>query len=113
MYARKMSRKTDHRMAMLKNLVKSLIENEKIQTTLPKAKELSVLIDKYISKARTNTLHSRRCVLSFITDEYIVKKLFDKLAPRFADRKGGFTRIIKLGPRRGDAAEMAVIELCS
>ncbi|MDR1240357.1 MAG: 50S ribosomal protein L17 [Oscillospiraceae bacterium] len=110
MYARKIGRKTDHRLALLKNLVMFLIENERITTTLQKAKELSVLADKYISRARVNTLHNKRYVLSFIKNENTVKKLFDKIAPRFAERKGGFTRIIKLGPRRGDAAEMAIIE---
>jgi large subunit ribosomal protein L17 len=109
-YARKIGRKTDHRLALLKNLVMFLIENERITTTLQKAKELSVLADKYISRARVNTLHNKRYVLSFIKNENTVKKLFDKIAPRFAERKGGFTRIIKLGPRRGDAAEMAIIE---
>jgi large subunit ribosomal protein L17 len=98
-------------MAMLKNLVTFLFENGKIKTTLPKAKEVSVLAEKYISKAKVNSLHNRRQVLAFLKKWKVAKKLFDEIAPKFAERHGGYTRIIKLGPRRGDAAEIALIEL--
>ena len=108
---RKFSRPTDQRIAMLKNLTTSLLENGRIETTVAKAKEVRSTAEKMITLGKTNTLHSRRNALTFITKEDVVKKLFDEIAPKYADRNGGYTRIVKIGPRRGDAAEMAVIEL--
>lgn len=108
---RKFSRPTDQRIAMLKNLTTSLLENGRIETTVAKAKEVRSTAEKMITLGKTNTLHSRRNALTFITKEDVVKKLFDEIAPKYADRQGGYTRIVKIGPRRGDAAEMAVIEL--
>lgn len=108
---RKLGRPTDQRIAMLRNLTTSLLENGKIETTVTRAKELRSTADKMITLGKTNTLHSRRQALSYITKEDVVKKLFDEIAPKYADRNGGYTRIVKIGPRRGDAAEMAIIEL--
>lgn len=108
---RKLGRPTDQRIAMLKNLTTSLLENGKIETTVTRAKELRSTADKMITLGKTNTLHSRRQALSYITKEDVVKKLFDEIAPKYADRNGGYTRIVRIGPRRGDAAEMAIIEL--
>ena len=108
---RKLGKATDHRIAMLKNLTTQLLENDKIETTVFKAKEVRSLAEKMITLGKQNTLHTRRQALSFITKEDVVKKLFDEIAPKYADRNGGYTRINKLGPRRGDAAEMAIIEL--
>ncbi len=100
-----------HQRLMLANLAGSLLEEERITTTLTKAKELRPYVEKIITKARKGSLHHRRQVLKDIGDTEVVTKLFDDLAPRYADRPGGYTRIVKLGPRRGDGAEMAVIEL--
>jgi len=108
---RKLGRTSDHRDAMLRNLVTSLLENGKIETTVEKAKETRSMAEKMITLGKTNTLHSRRQALSYITKEDVVTKVFAELAPKYADRNGGYTRILKLGPRRGDAAEMAIIEL--
>ena len=108
---RKLGRATDHRIATLRNLVTSLLENGKIETTLPKAKEVRCMAEKMITLGKTNTLHTRRQALAYITKEDVVTKLFTELAPKYADRNGGYTRILKLGPRRGDAAEMSIIEL--
>ena len=108
---RKLGRASDHREAMLKNLVTSLLENGKIETTLEKAKETRCMAEKMITLGKENTLHTRRQALSYITKEDVVTKVFTELAPKYADRNGGYTRILKLGPRRGDAAEMAIIEL--
>ena len=108
---RKLGRPTDQRIAMLRNLTTSLLENGKIETTVTRAKELRSTADKMITLGKTNTLHSRRQALSYITKEDVVKKLFDEIAPKYADRNGGYTRIVKIGPRRGDAAEMALIQL--
>ncbi len=108
---RKFSRPTDQRIAMLKNLTTSLLENGRIETTVSKAKEVRSTAEKMITLGKTNTLHSRRNALTYITKEDVVKKLFDEIAPKYADRNGGYTRIVKIGPRRGDAAEMAIIEL--
>ncbi len=108
---RKLGRASDHRDAMLRNLVTSLLENGKIETTVEKAKETRSMAEKMITLGKTNTLHSRRQALSYITKEDVVTKVFAELAPKYADRNGGYTRILKLGPRRGDAAEMAIIEL--
>ncbi len=108
---RKFSRPTDQRIAMLKNLTTSLLENGRIETTVAKAKEVRSTAEKMITLGKQNTLHARRNALTYITKEDVVKKLFDEIAPKYADRQGGYTRIIKIGPRRGDAAEMAIIEL--
>lgn len=108
---RKFSRPTDQRIAMLKNLTTSLLENGKIETTVAKAKEVRSTAEKMITLGKQGTLHARRNALTYITKEDVVKKLFDEIAPKYADRQGGYTRIIKIGPRRGDAAEMAIIEL--
>lgn len=108
---RKLGRPTDQRIAMLRNLTTSLLENGKIETTVTRAKELRSSAEKMITLGKTNTLHTRRQAMSFITKEDVVKKLFDEIAPKYAERNGGYTRIIKIGPRRGDAAEMCIIEL--
>ena len=108
---RKLGRASDHRDAMLRNLVTSLLENGKIETTLEKAKETRCMAEKMITLGKENTLHTRRQALSYITKEDVVKKLFDEIAPKYAERNGGYTRVIRLGARRGDAAEMAVLEL--
>ena len=108
---RKLGRPTDQRIAMLRNLVTSLLDNGKIVTTLARAKEVRCMADKLFTLGKTNTLHSRRQALSYITDKEVVYKLFEEIAPKYAERQGGYTRIIKAGPRRGDAAETAIIEL--
>ncbi len=108
---RKLGRTTDHRMAMLRGMVTLLLEKGSIQTTVTRAKEVRSLTEKMITLGKTNTLASKRQALAFITKEDVVKNLFDTIAPSYADRNGGYTRIIKIGPRRGDAAEMAIIEL--
>ena len=108
---RKLGRPTAHRKAMLRGLVTLLLENGQVETTLTRAKELRAVADKMITLGKTNTLASRRQALAFITKEDVVKKLFDEIAPKYAERNGGYTRIIKIGPRRGDAAEMCIIEL--
>lgn len=100
-----------HQKAILANLAQSLIWDEQITTTLAKAKQLRPYVEKLITKARRGDLHSRRLVLRHLTDLEVVTKLFDEVAPRYRRRPGGYTRIVKLGPRRGDNAEMAVIEL--
>ena len=108
---RKLGRATDHRKAMLRAMVTFLIEKGRIETTVARAKEVRSMTEKMITTAKQDDLHSKRQVLSFITKEDVVKKLFDEVAPKYKDRNGGYTRIIKIGPRRGDAAEMAIIEL--
>jgi len=108
---RKLGRATDARMAMLRALVTFLFENGKIETTLTRAKEVSSLAEKMITIAKTETLANKRNVMAFITKEDVATKLFKEIAPKYADRNGGYTRITKIGPRRGDAAEMAIIEL--
>lgn len=108
---RKLGRPTDQRRAMLRAMVTYLLENEKIETTYHRAKEVQALTDKMITLGKANTLHTKRQALAFITKRDVVIKLFDVIAPKFADREGGYTRVIKTGPRRGDAAEMAIIEL--
>ncbi len=108
---RKLGRPTDQRKAMLRALVTSLLENGKIETTLARAKEVRCLADKMITLGKTNTLHSRRQALSFVTKKDVVYKLFEEIAPKYAERDGGYTRVLKAGPRRGDGAEMAIIEL--
>ena len=108
---RKLGRTTDARMAMLRAMVTYLLENGKIETTLMRAKEVRPLTEKMITLGKTNTLHNKRQALAFITKEDVVKKLFDEISPKYAERNGSYCRITKLGPRRGDCAEMAIIEL--
>lgn len=108
---RKLGRPTDHRKAMLRGMVTYLLENGSVETTLTRAKEVRPLAEKMITLGKKNTLASRRQALAFITKESVVKKLFDTIAPEYADRNGGYTQIFKIGPRRGDAAEMAIIRL--
>lgn len=108
---RKLGRASDHRKAMLRAMVTYLLENGKIETTVTRAKEVRSMAEKMITTAKTNDLHSKRQVLAYVTKEDVVKKLFDDIAPRYADRNGGYTRIVRIGPRRGDAAEMAIISL--
>ncbi len=108
---RKLGRTSAHRKSMLRGMVTYLLENGQIETTLTRAKEVRSLTEKMITLGKTNTLASRRAALAFITKEDVVKKLFDQIAPKYSDRNGGYTSIYKLGPRRGDAAEMAVIKL--
>ncbi len=108
---RKLGRPTDHRIAMLRNLVTALLEHGKMETTVTRAKETRALAEKMITLAKKDTLHARRQALAFITKEDVVKKLFEEIAPKYAERNGGYTRIIKTFERRGDAALMSVIEL--
>ena len=108
---RKLGRTTAHRNAMLRGLVTYLLENGSIETTLYRAKEVRSMTEKMITLGKKNTLASRRAALSYITKEDVVKKLFDQIAPSYADRNGGYTSVYKLGPRRGDGAEMALIKL--
>ena len=108
---RKLGRPTAHRTAMLRAMVTFLLEKGRIETTVTRAKEVRALTEKMITIAKDPTLPNKRLVFSFITKEGVSKKLFDEIAPKYADRKGGYTRIIKTEARRGDAAEMAIIEL--
>ena len=108
---RKLGRPTDHRLMMLRNLVTSLLENGRITTTEAKAMEVRSLADKMITLGKANTLHTKRQALAYITKKDVVFKLFDEIAPKYADRNGGYTRVVKMGSRRGDAAPMAIIEL--
>ena len=108
---RKLGRPTAHRQAMLRGMVTYLLENGSIETTLTRAKEVRSLAEKMITLGKKNTLASRRQALAFITKESVVKKVFDEIAPKYVGRNGGYTAIYKLGPRRGDAAEMALIKL--
>lgn len=109
--SRKLGRTTDHRKAMLRAMVTFLLENGQIETTVTRAKEVRAVAEKMITIAKTNDLHSKRQVMAYVTKESVAKKLFDEIAPNYADRQGGYTRIIKTGPRRGDAAKMALIQL--
>ncbi len=108
---RKLGRPTAHRQAMLRGMVTYLLENGSIETTLTRAKEVRSIAEKMISLGKTNTLASRRAALAYITKEDVVSKLFNEIAPKYEGRNGGYTQIYKLGPRRGDAAEMALIKL--
>ena len=108
---RKLGRTTDHRKAMLRGMVTYLFENGKVETTVTRAKEVREMAEKMITIAKDNSLHARRQVLAYVTKEDVVKNLFDVIAPRYADVNGGYTRITKTGARRGDAAEMCIIEL--
>ncbi len=108
---RKLGRTSSHRRALLRNLATDLFRHERLKTTLPKARELRPFAEKLITLARRDDLHARRQVLRQISDKTVVKKLFDTLGPRFAARPGGYTRALKLGPRPGDGADMAIVEL--
>ncbi len=108
---RKLGRTTSHREALFRNQLQSLVEKEKIVTTLPKAKELRPIAEKVITRGKHGSLHDRRWVLRWVLKRDLVKKVFDEIAPRFTERPGGYLRIVKLGPRQGDGAEMAVLEL--
>ena len=106
---RKLGRPTDHRRAMLRAMVTYLLENGKIETTVTRAKEVRPLAEKMITLGKKGDLNAKR--QAFITKEDVVKKTFDEIAPKYASRNGGYTRIVRIGRRRGDAAEMAIIEL--
>ena len=108
---RKLGRTTAQRTAMLRAMVTYLLENGQIETTVTRAKEVRSVAEKMITLGKNTDLHSKRQVYSYITKEGVAKKLFDEISPKYADRKGGYTQIIKIGPRRGDAAEMAIIKL--
>lgn len=108
---RKLGRTSDHRTAMLRAMVTFLLENGRIETTVTRAKEVRSMAEKYITLAKENTLSNKRQAMAFITTEDVVSKLFNEIAPKYAEVNGGYCRIIKTGPRRGDAAEMAIIEL--
>ncbi len=108
---RKLGRTSDHRRAMMRAMVTFLFENGKIETTVTRAKDVRSVAEKMITLGKNDTLHSRRQVYGYVTKEDVAKKVFDEIAPKYADRNGGYTRIVKIGPRRGDAAEMAIIEL--
>ncbi|MVB12607.1 50S ribosomal protein L17 [Caprobacter fermentans] len=108
---RKLGRTTDHRTAMLRAMVTFLLEKGKIETTVTRAKEVRSMAEKMITIAKEDTLANKRLVNGFVTKEDVTHKLFAEIAPKYAERNGGYTRITKIGPRRGDAAEMAIIEL--
>ena len=108
---RKLGRPTDQRKAMLRNLVTSFLKHGKIETTETRAKETRSLVEKMITLAKRGDLHARRQVLAFVTEEEVVKNLFDNIAPKYAERNGGYTRMYKVGPRRGDGAEVVILEL--
>ena len=116
--SRKLGRATDHRKAMLRGMVTFLLENGQIETTVTRAKEVRSMAEKMITIAKgikgqdtAADLHLKRQVFAYVTKESVAKKLFDDIAPKYAERNGGYTRIVKIGPRRGDAAEMAIISL--
>ena len=108
---RKLGRTTAHRNAMLRGMVTLLLKNGQIETTLTRAKEVRSMAEKMITLGKKNTLASRRAALAYITDENVVSKLFNEIAPTYENRQGGYTQIFKMGPRRGDAAEMAIVKL--
>jgi len=108
---RRFGKTTSHRVMMFRNLVTSLIKHGRVETTLPKAKELRSWGDKMITLGKRGDLHARRQALSIITEKEVVKKLFEEIAPMYQGREGGYTRVVKLGNRTGDAAPMAIIEL--
>lgn len=108
---RKLGRASAHRKAMLRGMVTYLFENGKIETTVTRAKEVRAMAEKMVTLGKNDDLHSKRQVFSYITKETVAKKVIDEIAPKYADRNGGYTRIIKIGVRRGDAAPMAIIEL--
>ena len=108
---RKLGRTTDHRKAMLRAMVTFLLENGKIETTVTRAKEVRAMAEKIITIGKNDNLHSKRQVYSYITKETVAKKVFDEIAPKYVDRKGGYTRIVKIGQRKGDGAMEVLIEL--
>lgn len=108
---RKLGRPTDQRKAMLRNLVTSFLKHGKIETTETRAKETRSIAEKMITLAKRGDLHARRQVLSFVTEETVVQRLFEEIGPKYAERNGGYTRIYKVGPRRGDGAEVVILEL--
>ena len=108
---RKLNRNSGNRKALFRSILTAFFKNERIETTTTKAKEISGLAAKLITLAKQGDLHARRQVLAFLVDEEVTKKLFDEIAPKYKDRNGGYTRIYKTMPRRGDAAEMAILEL--
>jgi len=108
---RKLRRNSTQRRAMLRNMATSLLKHGRVETTEPKAKEVKRVTEKMITLGKRGDLHARRQVLAYLMDETVVKELFDDIAPKFAERQGGYTRVLKLGPRRGDAAPMAIVEL--
>ena len=107
---RKLGRTSAHRKALFRNQLASLVEHERIITTLPKAKELRPIAEKIVTQGKQGTVHSARLMRRWIPDRDLVKKVMDDISPRFEDRPGGYLRIVKLGPRKGDNAEMAVLE---
>ena len=108
---RKLGRTTDQRTAMLRAMVTFLLEKGKIETTVTRAKEVRALADQMITLGKQNNLHAKRQVFSFVTKESVANKLFNEIVPKYETKNGGYTRVIKIGPRRGDSAEMAIIEL--
>ena len=108
---RKLGRNTSARKALFRSILTSFFEYERIETTEAKAKEINGLAEKLITLGKRGDLHARRQVLSYLMSEEVVTKLFDTIAPKYADRQGGYTRIMKIGPRRGDAAPMVILEL--
>ena len=108
---RKLGKTSDQRRAMLRAMTTYLLENGQIKTTYARAKEVAPIAEKMITLAKKNNLAAYRQVLSYVTKEDVAKKLFDQIGPKYADRNGGYTRVLKIGPRRGDAAEMAIIQL--
>ena len=108
---RKLGRTSDHRKAMLRAMVTFLLENGRIETTVTRAKEVRSMAEKMITIAKTNDLHSKRQVFAYVTKEDVVKKLFDEIAPKYENRNGGYTRIVKIGLRKGDAAMEVLLEL--
>ncbi|HIT25549.1 MAG TPA: 50S ribosomal protein L17 [Candidatus Enterenecus avicola] len=108
---RKLGKTSDQRRAMLRAMTTYLLENGQIKTTYARAKEVAPIAEKMITLAKKNNLAAYRQVLSYVTKEDVAKKLFDQIGPKYADRNGGYTRVLKMGPRRGDAAEMAIIQL--
>jgi large subunit ribosomal protein L17 len=111
MGGRKLGRPTDHRLSMIRNQITDLLRYEKVRTTEAKARELKREAEKVITLAKTNDVHHRRLAMTKVWDPRVVTKLFDELGPRIADRPGGYTRLIKLMPRKGDGAPMAMVEL--
>jgi large subunit ribosomal protein L17 len=108
---RKLGRTSDQRKAMLRAMVTYLLENGKIETTVTRAKEVAAMTEKMITLGKAGDLHSKRQVFAYVTKESVAKKLFDDIAPSYNGRNGGYTQIVRIGPRRGDAAEMAIIQL--
>jgi len=108
---RKLGRQSSHRKAMLRNQVTQLLKYGRIKTSVAKAKEVRKLAEKMITLGKRGDLHAKRQAFAFITERDVVARLFDEIAPQYEDRNGGYTRIIKMGPRQGDASEMAIIEL--